>query len=196
LGGSERIMGIYIISFEKNSLDLRSTWVTTSPRKRIEFVSQWSTVGTCTCTVNSTHSAYTHSTLTVRQYCTIFPYIYFLQSVTVPCLDCEGYRGQCYWNRVKAVWLSGDWNVTVSTGSIRPWRWEGSCSVNRWEVLPVAAVAIADSCLMLLLNVAMCIVHQMYTDISYLFGQLDLQNSTWKWPCPYITWFNTLPVRW
>jgi hypothetical protein len=43
LGGSERIMGIFIISYGKNSLDLRPTWVTTSPRERIEFVSQGST---------------------------------------------------------------------------------------------------------------------------------------------------------
>jgi hypothetical protein len=44
LGGSERIMSISIISYRKNSLDLRPTWVTTSPRERIEFVSQGSTV--------------------------------------------------------------------------------------------------------------------------------------------------------
>jgi hypothetical protein len=44
LGGSERIMGISIISYGKNSLDLRPTWVTTSPREQIEFVSQASTV--------------------------------------------------------------------------------------------------------------------------------------------------------
>jgi hypothetical protein len=44
LGGSERIMGISIISYEKNSLDLRPTWVTSSPREQIEFVSQGSTV--------------------------------------------------------------------------------------------------------------------------------------------------------
>jgi hypothetical protein len=42
--GSERIMAISIISCGKNSLDLRLTWVTTSPRERIEFVSQGSTV--------------------------------------------------------------------------------------------------------------------------------------------------------
>ena len=40
LGVSERIIGISIISYGKNSLDLRPTWVTTSPRERIEFVSQ------------------------------------------------------------------------------------------------------------------------------------------------------------
>jgi hypothetical protein len=44
LGGSECIMGISIISYGKNSLDLRPTRVTTSPRERIEFVSQGSTV--------------------------------------------------------------------------------------------------------------------------------------------------------
>jgi hypothetical protein len=44
LGGSKRIMGISLISYGKNSLDLRPTWVTTSPRERIEFVSQRSTV--------------------------------------------------------------------------------------------------------------------------------------------------------
>jgi hypothetical protein len=44
LGSSERIMGISITSYGKNSLDLRPTWVTTSPRERIEFVSQGSTV--------------------------------------------------------------------------------------------------------------------------------------------------------
>jgi hypothetical protein len=38
-GCSERIMGISIISYGKNSLDLRPPWVTTSPRERIEFVS-------------------------------------------------------------------------------------------------------------------------------------------------------------
>jgi hypothetical protein len=37
-------MRISIISYGKNSLDLRPTWVTTSPRERIEFVSQESTV--------------------------------------------------------------------------------------------------------------------------------------------------------
>jgi hypothetical protein len=159
------------------------------------------------------HSQYTHSTPTVytqyTQYTQLytqftpkltqhfmFPYIYLRHVVAVPYLDCEPYRGQCYWKRVKAVWLSGDWNVTVSTGSIRPWLWEDTCSVTRWEGLLVAAVAIADSCLILLLNVAMCIAHQMHTDISYLFGQLNLHNAKWKWPCPYITWFNTLPVRW
>jgi hypothetical protein len=153
----------------------------------------YSTFQVCACTL-SVHSQYTHITLNIRQYFIIFPYIYLRQSVTVQCLDCEGYRGKCYWNRVKAVWLSGDWNVTVCTGSIRPWRWADSCSVNRWEGLTVAAVAIADSCLILLLNVAMCIAHQMYTDISYLFGQLNLQNAAWKWPCPYTTWFSAVPV--
>jgi hypothetical protein len=44
LGGSESIMGISIISYGKNSLDLRPTWVTASPRERTEFVSQGSTV--------------------------------------------------------------------------------------------------------------------------------------------------------
>jgi hypothetical protein len=44
LVGSERIMGISIIAYGKNSLDLRPSWVTTSPRERIEFVSQGSTV--------------------------------------------------------------------------------------------------------------------------------------------------------
>jgi hypothetical protein len=44
LGGSERIMGIPIISYVKNNLDLQPTWVITSPCKRIEFVSQGSTV--------------------------------------------------------------------------------------------------------------------------------------------------------
>jgi hypothetical protein len=44
LGGSERIMGISIITYGKNSLDLRPTCVTTSTRERIEFVSQGSTV--------------------------------------------------------------------------------------------------------------------------------------------------------
>jgi hypothetical protein len=52
LGCSERIMGISIISYRKNTLDLRSTWVTTSPRERIEFVSQESIVGLL---VNSIH---------------------------------------------------------------------------------------------------------------------------------------------
>jgi hypothetical protein len=47
LGCSERIMDISIISYGKNSLDLRPTWVTTSPRERIEFVSQGSTVFSC-----------------------------------------------------------------------------------------------------------------------------------------------------
>ena len=46
LGVSERIIGIIIISYGKNSLDLRPTWVTTSPRERIEFVSQGPTVQT------------------------------------------------------------------------------------------------------------------------------------------------------
>jgi hypothetical protein len=49
LGGSERIMGISIISYGKNSLDLRPTSVTTSPRERIEFVSQGSTILTLHC---------------------------------------------------------------------------------------------------------------------------------------------------
>ena len=44
LGVSERIIGISIISYGKNSLDLRPTWVTTSSRERIEFVSQGPTV--------------------------------------------------------------------------------------------------------------------------------------------------------
>jgi hypothetical protein len=44
LGISERIIDISIISYGKKSLDLRPTWVTTSPRERIEFVSQGSTV--------------------------------------------------------------------------------------------------------------------------------------------------------
>jgi hypothetical protein len=44
LGVSERIVGISIISYGKNSLDLRPTWVTTIPRERIEFVSQEPTV--------------------------------------------------------------------------------------------------------------------------------------------------------
>jgi hypothetical protein len=44
LGVSERIIGISITSYGKNSLDLRPTWVTTSPRERIEFVSQGPTV--------------------------------------------------------------------------------------------------------------------------------------------------------
>jgi hypothetical protein len=35
LGGSERIMGISIISYGKNSLDLRPIWVTTSPREEL-----------------------------------------------------------------------------------------------------------------------------------------------------------------
>jgi hypothetical protein len=37
-------MGISIISYGKNSLNLRPTWVTTSPRERIDFVIQGSTV--------------------------------------------------------------------------------------------------------------------------------------------------------
>jgi hypothetical protein len=37
-------MGISIISYGKNSLDLRPTRATTSPRERIEFASQGSTV--------------------------------------------------------------------------------------------------------------------------------------------------------
>jgi hypothetical protein len=37
-------MGISIISYGKNSLDLRPTLVKTSPRERIEFVSQGSTI--------------------------------------------------------------------------------------------------------------------------------------------------------
>jgi len=44
LGVSERIIGISIISYGKNSLDLRPTWVTTSPQEQIEFVSQGPTV--------------------------------------------------------------------------------------------------------------------------------------------------------
>jgi hypothetical protein len=44
LRGSERNMGISIISYGKNSFELRPTWGTTSPRERIEFVSQGSTV--------------------------------------------------------------------------------------------------------------------------------------------------------
>jgi hypothetical protein len=44
LGVSERIIGISIISYGRNSLDLRPTWVTTSPRERIEFASQGPTV--------------------------------------------------------------------------------------------------------------------------------------------------------
>jgi hypothetical protein len=39
-------MGISIVSYGKNSLDLRPTRVTTSPRERIEFVSEGSTVYT------------------------------------------------------------------------------------------------------------------------------------------------------
>jgi hypothetical protein len=44
LRGSESIMGISIISYGKNSLDLRPTSVTTSRRERIEFISQGATV--------------------------------------------------------------------------------------------------------------------------------------------------------
>jgi hypothetical protein len=44
LGVSECIIGISIISYGKNNLDLRPTWVTTSPREQIEFVSQGPTV--------------------------------------------------------------------------------------------------------------------------------------------------------
>jgi hypothetical protein len=44
VGVSERIIGISIISYGKNSLDLRPTSVTTSPRERIELVSQGPTV--------------------------------------------------------------------------------------------------------------------------------------------------------
>jgi hypothetical protein len=44
LGVSERIIGISIISYGKNILDLRPTWVTTSPLKRTKFVSQGPTV--------------------------------------------------------------------------------------------------------------------------------------------------------
>jgi hypothetical protein len=44
LGVSERIIDISIISYGKNSLDLRPTWVTTGPRERIEFVSHGPTV--------------------------------------------------------------------------------------------------------------------------------------------------------
>jgi len=43
----ERIIGISIISYGKNSLDLRPTWVTTSPLEQIEFVSQGPTVYGC-----------------------------------------------------------------------------------------------------------------------------------------------------
>jgi hypothetical protein len=46
LGVSEGIIGISIISYGKNSFDLRPTLVTTSPRERIEFVSQEPTVHT------------------------------------------------------------------------------------------------------------------------------------------------------
>jgi hypothetical protein len=74
------------------------------------------------------HSQYTHSTHTLRQYSVMFPYVYLRQFVTVPCLDCEGYRGHCYRNRVKVVWPAGDWNVTVPTGSVWPWHWD-LCSV-------------------------------------------------------------------
>ena len=49
------------------------------------------------------HSHYTHNTLTHRKYCITFPCIYLRQFVTVPCLDCEGYRGHCYWDRLKVV---------------------------------------------------------------------------------------------
>jgi hypothetical protein len=44
LGVSERIIGISIISYGKNSLDLQPTWVTTNPQERIQFVSQGPTV--------------------------------------------------------------------------------------------------------------------------------------------------------
>ena len=44
LGVSERFIGISIIYYGKNSLDLRPTWVTTSPLERTEFVSQGPTV--------------------------------------------------------------------------------------------------------------------------------------------------------
>jgi hypothetical protein len=44
LGRSEPIVGIFIVSYGKYSLDVRPTWVTTSFRERTEFVSQWSTV--------------------------------------------------------------------------------------------------------------------------------------------------------
>jgi hypothetical protein len=37
LGVSECIIGISIISYGKNSLDLQPTWVTTSPWERIEL---------------------------------------------------------------------------------------------------------------------------------------------------------------
>jgi hypothetical protein len=120
------------------------------------------------------HSMNTHSTLTVRQYCILFPYTYLCHFMTIPCLDCERCRGQCYWNRVKAVWPSSDWTMTVHTGSIWRRHWEDSCSVNWWEGLSVAAVATSDSFVMLLLIVAMCIAHQMYTDINKVFG-LNLQ---------------------
>jgi hypothetical protein len=106
------------------------------------------------------HSTYAH-TQTV-----FYISLYLTRSVRdLPSLYCGGYRGQCYWNRVKAVWLSGDWNVTVSTGSIRPWRWEDSCLVKWKEGLPVAAVATADSCLMYLVTV-WCVLHTKLTLIS------------------------------
>jgi hypothetical protein len=45
LGVSERIIGISIISYGRNNLNLRPTWViTTSPRERKEFVGQGTTV--------------------------------------------------------------------------------------------------------------------------------------------------------
>jgi hypothetical protein len=49
LGVSERIISISIISYGKNSLDLWPTWVTTSPRERIDFVSQGPTVLASLC---------------------------------------------------------------------------------------------------------------------------------------------------
>jgi hypothetical protein len=47
LGVSERIIGISIISYGKNSLNLRPTLVTTSPLERIKFVRQGPTVFNC-----------------------------------------------------------------------------------------------------------------------------------------------------
>jgi hypothetical protein len=61
LGVFKPIIGISIISYGKNSLDLRSTCVTTSPRERIEFVSQGPTVRiyiyihTLTCNADRIH---------------------------------------------------------------------------------------------------------------------------------------------
>jgi hypothetical protein len=101
-------------------------------------------------------SRYTHATLTVRsrsQNTVYFPMFTSVSWWPYRVWGCEGYRGRCYWKRVKAVWPSGDWNVTVRTGSIRAWRWEDSCSVNWWGGLSVASVGTADSCVMLLLIV-------------------------------------------